>query len=433
EALDVIRPGPEIGIPLMVKVLEEAKPEVTVRAVSALAARGEHAMPFLIKALEHDEAAYWACLVISEIGPPAKAAVGALTERLSDARPDVRREALIALAEIGEASAPAVGAVARALEDDLNRVAATYALGQMGRVPSEVEDKIERNVKSTDEVLRAVSVWALARLHPENKKLLRMATKIMLEGLKSDDPQIRVASARALFALDPDPEISRPLVEKALEEVDDEVLVGMLDAMAALGPRAVDRLVDALEHEKTRAHVAYILGQIGPEASPAVGALCELLDDDDAEVCREALFALAKIGPGAEAAVPRLIEALGSTEGPACYGVCFALGKIGLASMKGRAQLVENLQSDDASLAFVSAWALAQIDPESRQTAARSVAILAAALEEAHGAHRVEAAAALGRLGPLAKSAVPALKKATSDDDPHVRQAAAKALESVGE
>ncbi|MHC4405985.1 MAG: HEAT repeat domain-containing protein [Planctomycetota bacterium] len=397
----------------MVKVLEEAKPEVTVRAVSALAARGEHAMPFLIKALEHDEAAYWACLVISEIGPPAKAAVGALTERLSDARPDVRREALIALAEIGEASASAVGAVARALEDDLNRVAATYALGQMGQVPSEVEDKIERNVKSADEVLRAVSVWALARLHPENKKLLRMATKIMLEGLKSDDPQVRVASARALFALDPDPEISRPLVEKALEEVDGEVLVGMLGAMAALGPRAVDRLVDALEHEKTRAHVAYILGQIGPEASPAVGALCELLDDDDAEVCREAVFALAKIGPGAE--------------------VCFALGKIGPVSMKARAQLVENLQSDDASLAFVSAWALAQIDPGSRQTASRSVAILAAALEEAHGAHRVEAAAALGRLGPLAKSAVPALKEATSDDDPHVRQAAAKALESVGE
>ena len=36
-----------------------------------------------------------------------------------------------------------------------------------------------------------------------------------------------------------------------------------------LGPPAVPRLIDALKHEKVRAQVAYILGQIGPDAAPA--------------------------------------------------------------------------------------------------------------------------------------------------------------------
>ena len=58
-------------------------------------------MPALIKALENERAAYWACLVLRDIGPQAKDAVPALTNLLADKRPEIRREAILALAEIG--------------------------------------------------------------------------------------------------------------------------------------------------------------------------------------------------------------------------------------------------------------------------------------------------------------------------------------------
>ena len=81
--------------------------------------------------------------------------------------------------------------------------------------------------------------------------------------------------------------------------------------MATLGPAAVPRLVDALKHEKLRGQVAYILGQMGPAAAPAVPALAKLIADKDERVALEATLALAKIGPGAKDAVPVLTEALG--------------------------------------------------------------------------------------------------------------------------
>ncbi len=45
---------------------------------------------------------------------------------------------------------------------------------------------------------------------------------------------------------------------------------------------------------------------------------------------------------------------------------------------------------------------------------------------------RVAAAEALGKLGPLAKSAQPALEKAASDENQQVREAAAAALKLIG-
>ena len=44
---------------------------------------------------------------------------------------------------------------------------------------------------------------------------------------------------------------------------------------------------------------------------------------------------------------------------------------------------------------------------------------------------RSSAAGALGKIGPLAKEAVPALKKALEDDDAGVREAAAEALRKI--
>ena len=70
-------------------------------------------MPGLIRALDNDKVAYWACIVLRNMGPVAKDAVPALAAKLNDPKLDVRREAILALASMEGAAASAVEPIAR--------------------------------------------------------------------------------------------------------------------------------------------------------------------------------------------------------------------------------------------------------------------------------------------------------------------------------
>ena len=59
-----------------------------------------------------------------------------------------------------------------------------------------------------------------------------------------------------------------------------------------------------------RACAADALGELGPLAAPAVGALTAALDDSSLAVQIEALIALERIGPAAREAVPALVAVL---------------------------------------------------------------------------------------------------------------------------
>ena len=426
-----IRPGPQVTVPLFVKLMDDADPGVRMRVLQTVAEVGQQAVPALIEALKNDKAAYWACIVLRDIGPEAKEAVPALTGKLQHPRPEIRREAVLALAAIGEAAAPAVPQIVALLDDPQCRTAATFALGRLGRVPTEAEAKIRANFTSDDPMLRCVSLWTLAMVHPEDKELRHQTAEELVARLKDADPRVRTAAARGLAALPPAPEIMMPIFEKAFKDADETTIRAALDALAALGAPAVPRLIDALKFEHVRARVAYILGQIGPAAAPATDALAELVADNNPRVSEEAVLALAKIGPGAKAAVPALVKAFQGGEGADDHAIVFALGKIGPDAAAAEAPLTAALASKDGSLGVVSAWALCQIHPATAELAAKTVPVLTAGLDASLPQTRQAAAEALGSLGPLAAQAVPALEKVRSDPDEHVRQAAANALNSI--
>jgi len=433
EALAQIRPGPKIGFPLFIKVMEDADDTVRNRALHALADAGKEAVPFLREALKNEKTAYWACLVVNQIGPEAKDAVPEVTQVLADKRPEVRREAILALAEIGEAAAPAVPQIVKTLDDEFDRLPATFALGRIGKANADAEATIRKNVESTDPMLSTVSIWALARLHPEDKKLVREATERLCEGLKSKEERVRAACARGLADLKPGPDIMLPLMEKALEGADENVVREALGALAGFAsPAVVPKLIDALKYEGTRPYVIYILGEQGAAAKPAVEALIKLLDDKNPAVQHEVPMALGKIGPDAKAAVPALAKALQEREGTVCYGIVFALGRIGRDAKEAAPALMKTLESKDESLSMLSAWALAQMHPLNDKLAAKVVAVLVRALAEPSPKFRHGAAEALKQLGPQAKAAIPALKKALKDEDLSVREMSAQALKAIG-
>jgi HEAT repeat protein len=432
-----IRPGPEVSIPLFTKLLEEAEPGVRLQVMRAMAEQGKAAVPGLIQALGKEKSTYWACLVLSDIGPDAQEAVPALIKVVqSDQLLDVRREAVLALAAIGPAAADAVPALIGLLgdQDTILDGAAVFALGAVGPKAKAAEGQIKKLAEDekSPPLLKTVSLWALAKMNPEDVQLQREVVPRLVEALKAPDAQIRAAAARALLDLNPDPEILRPLMEKVMAEASPEALNDILDAVASLGEKAVPRLIKALEVEAVRPRAAAIIARIGPPAKEAVQALIKALADKNPETRNEVLFALAAIGPDAKEAVPAIAQALKDPDPKVCYAACYALGKIGPAAVAAKADLLEHLTGNDHFLCMAGAWALAEIDPKDPQTAAKVVPVLIQALEESDPPTRLHAAEALGLFGPLAGDAAAALKKLQSDPDQGVREAAAAALKAIG-
>lgn len=431
-ALAAIQPSPNVSIPLFVTLLADADPAVRMRVLHALAGAGPAAVPGMIEALKDNTVAYWACLVLREIGPDAVAAVPALIEKLDDPRPEIRREAILALAAIGRGAAPAADKIATMLDDETLCVAATYALGCVGSIPEGAEATIRDCARSDQSLAATVSQWTLARVHPEDKALVREAIESLVERLKSDDPFVRAAAARGLASLSPTPEVTLPAIDKMLDDSDETTARHALDALAVIGQPAVPCLIEALKHDGLRLEVAYLLGQIGPAAAPATDVLVELVGDDDPAVAREAVQALAKIGPGAKAATTALVGVLGQPESEVRHAAVYALGKIGPDAAAAESALASFLDDDDASLALVAAWALVEIKGPSAETAATVLPALVSALESPLAASRRAAAETLGHLGPAARAAVEPLGKARNDADEGVRRAVSEALKAIG-
>jgi HEAT repeat protein len=434
EAIGRIHPGADVSVPLLTKLIENADPQTRHAAITTLAEQGQAAVPLLIKALAQKQAAYWACLVLARIGPDAKEAVPALTALIDDQRPEVRREAILALAEIGDAAAPAIPRILKALDDPHAKTAAVFALGQFRKATGNAEAKIRQNVDSSDQVLDAVSLWALARLHPDDKKLIAQTTQRLCETLKSENPRARQAAARALGSLKPGVEIVLPAMVKAFQGASEETIHDALDTLASFGSAAVPELIGALRFERARPYVVVLLGQQGAAAKPAVGALIKLLDDDNTDVRREAVLALGRIGPDARAAVPALIRRFTECferEGADCYGVTYALGRIG--SHEAVPVLLKAIEGQDESLAMFGAWALAQIEPKDPATAAKTLPLLVRGLHNPEAKFRRGAAEALKQLGPAAKPAVPELQKALKDEDASVRSVVEDAIAAASQ
>jgi HEAT repeat protein len=429
-----LSPSPEAALPSLIKVLEDPDLSVRTRALNLVTEMGKAAVPPLIRALGKPETAYWACLALGEIGPQAQAVVPALTDAARSQQLDVCREAILALGAIGKEAAPAVPVISRALDDPRTAAAATYALAMIGTAPAEAEDKIHQNVQSPDSLLSTTSVWALARLHRNDSRMLRQASESLVQRLKSKDEDTRLAAARALADLSTEPGYALPLLGKALEGADESTVSAALDALAKLGPKAVPSLVAALKYEDLRFRVLNILGRMGPAAQPAVPELAKLLGDPNHRTHDEVLFTLASIGPAAKDAVPAILKAMANEKDPPTrYGAAYALGRIGPAAAEAKPALANLRRNPDETLSLVAFWALAKIDPTAcPETAQIAVPVLIQRLGQRDVRQRLEAAAALRCLGPGAKAATAALKKALGDENQLVRDMAADALKAIG-
>ena len=275
------------------------------------------------------------------------------------------------------------------------------------------------------------------RLLDERKPILDALTKHgkMLDRTLSDDnPRVRWAAVTAVeqlshlrlrmrqraLSLPELPKVPRPKVDKDFNAL----VLGRLPAVAALlgspdsdlqtrseaihymenleedAAPALDAIIQRLADPNRfiRWAAARTVGYLPPEkAVLAVPALAHLIGDTDLEVRMAAAAVLEGFGPRARDALPALKHAILHGDADFRVAVIYTVSSIGPAAAPAIPELIQALSTEQSP------------DPRVRRAAAD----------------------VLGKFGPLARAALPALRQLVGDDDPEVRIKASDAILSI--
>lgn len=437
--LKALAPAPEKLLPLFSQQIADQDPSVVLPALHTLADMGKDAMPVLLEALKNEKSRYWASVALAEIGPDAAAAVEPLGQIAAGGEIDEKLQAILALAAIGEPAKAAAPALIQTLDsnEEMLQFAAAFALGRL-RVP-EADSALEKTAGSGNEFLAGVAAWARAQLHLDDKQLVADAASRLQKLLASDKPPVRASAVSGLSDLAPavDPAQRGSLAEAfagLITDADPDVAMAAGAALVRLGEPAVGPLRGKLADPACRLPAMEILGTIGAAAKPALPDMVAALADPDESFRSDAAIAIASFGPDAAAAVPdlmKLLEATSNAPGTR-YAATYALGRIGSAARPALEKLRELAAADDELLATVAVWAALKIDPADISLFEKAVPRLRKALRSEQEMARLEAAVALGDIGPQATSALPLLELVAEDDPlPSVRQAAEQAIAKI--
>jgi HEAT repeat protein len=405
--------------------------------MQTLADMGDDAVPFLIEAIKDPKSRYWAEVALAELGPDAAPATKVLAELAAEGATEERLQAILSLASIGEPAAAAAPVVVEALESDdaALRLPAAFALGRLKAAAG--DESLKKIAAGNDSFLGGVAAWALARIHPEDTSLVDAAVVRLRKGLSDPDPEARAASVNGLS------DLAGSLGVDAREQLAVE-FVGLLAdpqtgraagaALIRLGGAAVPALRTKLADPTIRLNVMEILSAMGPAAKPALGEFISALGDADQHCRGDAAVAIAAIGADAAEAVPHLQKMVAdpSAVDGLRYAAAYALGRIGPAAVAAEPMLRELAGSEDELMATVATWAGLKIKPDDASQFEAAIPMLRRALRGDREMVRLEAAVALGDIGPAAASAIPLLELVSEEDSvKQVREAAAAALAKI--
>lgn len=480
------------AIPALMDALAEPDEKLGESALWALYKCMPASQPDLRAALRHPAALVRerAAHSLGTAGRDALGAAPALRPLLADDRPEVRARAAWALGLIGDTSADALDLLWRMVEHGAttDRGAALHALGNLGRAlddpaafephralviaalddadedvrwsalfacsalafaPAEqarmlgglLEDPSPRVVEAVLRRLEPLatgvdlSPWLgalLARLHgPCARRVCELLGEMKppplqavsaLQALFHDDDRA-LPAARALWRIQPDAQALVNVLERLIL-IDNE---GVCDLICEMGPAAAPLLplvLEVLAGDSWDAQwaAADALAAIASSDAETRQALLKALDHASPLVRSGASRALAQQGA---AAVPVLRRLVADTADNRCAWAAYALGLMGEAGAEGLGELRRGLAAGVEPLSSACAIAMAEIG------SAESVPALVELLAGEAGSKRLAVAHALGRLGPAAASAIPALRAASVSTDDEFASVALAALAEV--
>lgn len=391
--------------------------------------------------------------------------ITSLTELLDDDDETVRVPASQLLGRLGRSARDAVPDLIEAARDPSLEVRkqAVQALGKIGVATDEVSATLDRMLRDEVDVelllTTAESHWRL-RKRPEIIDRL----KPILEG---DVSLYTVDAARLLWRINRSPQTITVLGKvlgggKEVEQHKALLVLGHIGPRAKAVLREVTALLDS-PSTGVRAESSWVLGRFGKHAAPALPKLEALaedanpwvrlhslhsswrispddkyitrmvpyLDDRDEQVREGTARLLRTLGPeakrGAEGA---LVKALADRHPRVRHAAAHALWEI-CKHPDALKTMIELLDHEDADIREMAA---ANLGVDFKGEAKKAVPYLIRLLWDVDNRVRANAAEALGRIGPDAKAAIPALTAALAvEESPdNVHSAAAEALGLMG-
>jgi HEAT repeat protein len=456
---------PKVGpaaIPVLAPLLLDKREDVRTRAVMTLAAmlpESPQAVPLLVKMLESDNLAVvnTAAGALATLGPKAKLALGAVRKQLGKGPPPFTYALLSLASRLGDEG---LQLVQKATGDPKLRDIAVGVLIERRDRSRPTLNTLVVSLKAKALPLRLAAAKALLGLGEETGDALKA-----LDGLMTD-PEVTVRRQVISVLADAAPSVpgAVPILVKALKDTDRyaplvgnqgplSVWIGAVQGLGRAGagakeavPAAKEYLASGSPHE--RAMAAWLLGEIGPAAKDTVPALKKALKDTP-DVRLAAAISLAKIVPGDADALPVLLAAVKDEEGasdtpsPAMQ----ALARLGGAAVPALAERLKargtpgpTVFSDEGNENVLAALVAARVLALAGPDAAAAVPELLATLNDRDLERRIgptplraTAAWALGRVGPKASGATPALQKIAGDGSESIalRMAAAEAASRI--
>jgi HEAT repeat protein len=287
---------------------------------------------------------------------------------------------------------------------------------------------------------RQVAVRLLVRIGPRDATLVPVLRPLLTHG----DDYVRRAAIDGLGAIrEPDPGAIAGLEQVVRSDgsgshrVAAEVALIRLSGVTADRVQTLTAFLDRNKHSYQAAEsAARALGDLGPAARAAEPQLRAALTDDVAGVRMAAVIALGQIaaeetgvvGALATETVTALIDVLtNASEREARRSAAVSLGKIGPRASAAIPALVAALKTADAQ----GGWWVAS-DALARIGGPDVVPHLTEALAHADDGIRHTAVRGLGRLGPVARPAVEAIRRVSIDDSrAYIRKAAEEALRQI--
>jgi HEAT repeat protein len=393
---------------------------------------------------------------------PGCAAAGPV-QRLAHRDAAVRKAAAEQLGRFGPAARAAVPALAAALMDGVKEVRAAAR---------EALPKVDPSWPNHEQIALALPTLVIGLSHRQTELCEAAAEALGRIGAPAVAALVRALgdaagdgrgefrqmwAARALGAVGP---AAAPAVAALVRALDSEyafVREAAAEALGRIGP-AAPAVVPALAratghwHERVRLVAVRALGRLGPAAAGAVPAVIDLLADAQDDVQCAAADALVQIGPGAVQALRHSVEdradavraakehALRQTPDQAVPSFFQELERRDGTVRQLAARMLGRIEASTYEVVPPSAGLTVEEKAAhfqlAREEAARDIAAqvmppLLDGLADRDGVKRRAAATALGRMGPLARAAVPALEKVLNDVNPEVRQAASDALKGI--
>jgi len=347
EALGKIGPDAAPAVPVLIEMLPKAglsgaEVQEVFTTLGQIGPAAKEAVPVLL-ALTKDQLPVnraLAAKALSKIDPKSLKDVPMLIDLLKVNEGIVRTQAIEALGNLGPAARSAKSALLGVMNND--------AIRQPGRIAAAGAAKLV-DPGDAKAISFLIAKWREGEALEVNKQLLKIKTKDpRLLPLLVD--KLAVAQSRQPYVMRRFERLGResateelianygntavPALLKRLKTGDDSAKMGVLRALAVLGPdarTAAPHVIPLLQSPKfeVRVEAAAALGKIGP-APAAAPQLVKLMETDVAWVRIEAARALGKIGADPKNIQPALLKALVDEVGSVRLTAVQSLGDLGI-------------------------------------------------------------------------------------------------------